>query len=96
MMCIPNKWIFHFNPKGDMCGKFLFPRLILIFISCQQLLSSVDNCSDVGIIFLALDFHIGSKVGLCAMFQLDWLIWGRARECDAQPDRGTDVQPDAR
>ena len=30
-----------------------------------------------------MDSHIGPQVGSCAKFQLDWLIGGQARECDA-------------
>ena len=29
---------------------------------------------------------MGPKVGLCARFQLYWLIWGRATECDGWTD----------
>ena len=31
-----------------------------------------------------LGSYIGPKVGLCAKFQLDWLIGDCARECDGQ------------
>ena len=67
-----------------MCAKCQRCRLIFIFISCEQLLSAVVDCSAVEIFWGELDSHIGPKVGLWSESQLDWLIGGSAGECNGR------------
>ena len=37
------EWDFHLPTKADTCAKFQLSRLIFIFISCQQLLTTFDS-----------------------------------------------------
>ena len=70
-----NYWNFYVNTKVGTCAKFQLSGLIFIFISCQQLLSTVDSCWQLIWKKLDLYFYVYTKVGTCAEFQLSSLIF---------------------
>ena len=66
---------FYVHTKVDTSAEFQLSGLIFIFISCQQLLTVVDNWWQLSQKNFDWDFHLRPKADTCAKFQLSRLFF---------------------